>query len=75
MRDNAVHEDRAMKHMRTGRKATNGTPLFYVTVDGERTGRNCTLTNAIKRADLYGMAALVYKLGTCTGPVHIGGYE
>ena len=66
-----------MKHMRTGRIAGNGTPLFYIkdTATGGKVGRACTLINAIKRADLIGMTAHVFKLGTCTRPVHIGGYE
>jgi hypothetical protein len=66
-----------MKYMRTGRLASNGTPLFYVkdTRTGAKIGRSATLANAIKRADVIGWTAHVYKLGTCTRPVHIGGYE
>ena len=66
-----------MKHMLTGNKPRrNVAPKFYIkNVRTGRTGRNMNLDTAIKKADTMGNYAFVYKMGTCTRPVHIGGYE
>ena len=66
-----------MKHMRTGRIRRNGVPLFYIkdTATGYTVSKPCKLEKAIEKADAIGLHAHVFKLGTCTNPVHIGTYE
>lgn len=68
-----------MKHMFTGHRIgkRNVAPKFYIRDmnTGLSEGRAGNLETMIKKADKLGLNAHVFKMGTCTNPVHIGTYE
>jgi hypothetical protein len=65
-----------MKHMRVGKIKRPMGPRYYIKdiITGLKIGRVSGLQTAINKADAYGITAEVFKLGTCTRPVHTGTY-